>query len=171
MSTHRLRLKTIKPKTFNFRVLSNSFHSQTLPINVFILPYLTRFKLFQNHDHIQNEYSFAESRTFSTLPAATTIRDFALNNTIPEPSLPPALPPKRSRSVKLSATPPPPPPPISPKPSMQQSLIHEPSAVITSTPVKTNDQDKLQSNSRKTSIVIVDKDVLAANNVSYYPLL
>lgn len=106
------------------------------------------------------------------------MRDFALNNMLPEPAVPPALPPKRSRSIKLSSTPPPPaPPPISPKPlvttttttttNLQQSLTHEPS-VITSTPVKADDQDKLQQNPRKTSIIIVDKDVYATNNVSYF---
>nr|XP_033323203.1 guanine nucleotide-releasing factor 2-like isoform X5 [Megalopta genalis]XP_033323204.1 guanine nucleotide-releasing factor 2-like isoform X6 [Megalopta genalis] len=47
-------------------------------------------------------------------------------------SLPPALPPKRSRSIKSNATP----PPISPKPTVSMQSIHTIDPVVTSTPVK-----------------------------------
>lgn len=47
-------------------------------------------------------------------------------------SLPPALPPKRSRSIKSNATP----PPISPKPTISMQSIHTVEPIITSTPVK-----------------------------------
>lgn len=47
-------------------------------------------------------------------------------------SLPPALPPKRSRSIKSNATP----PPISPKPTISMQSIHTIEPIVTSTPVK-----------------------------------
>ncbi|XP_076161527.1 C3G guanyl-nucleotide exchange factor isoform X5 [Ptiloglossa arizonensis] len=47
-------------------------------------------------------------------------------------SLPPALPPKRSRSIKSNATP----PPISPKPTISMQSIHTMDPIVTSTPVK-----------------------------------
>ncbi|XP_078044490.1 C3G guanyl-nucleotide exchange factor isoform X5 [Augochlora pura] len=50
-------------------------------------------------------------------------------------SLPPALPPKRSRSIKSNATP----PPISPKPTVSMQSIHTIDPVVTSTPVKTEE--------------------------------
>nr|XP_031836848.1 guanine nucleotide-releasing factor 2 isoform X5 [Nomia melanderi] len=50
-------------------------------------------------------------------------------------SLPPALPPKRSRSIKTNATP----PPISPKPTISMQSIHTIDPIVTSTPVKTEE--------------------------------
>lgn len=47
-------------------------------------------------------------------------------------SLPPALPPKRSRSIKSNVTP----PPISPKPTSSMQSIHTIDPIVTSTPVK-----------------------------------
>lgn len=47
-------------------------------------------------------------------------------------SLPPALPPKRSRSIKSNATP----PPISPKPTISMQSIHTIEPIVTSTPMK-----------------------------------
>ncbi|XP_050458611.1 guanine nucleotide-releasing factor 2 isoform X3 [Cataglyphis hispanica] len=47
-------------------------------------------------------------------------------------SLPPALPPKRSRSIKSNATP----PPISPKPTISMQSIHNSDPLVTSTPLK-----------------------------------
>ncbi|KZC11989.1 Guanine nucleotide-releasing factor 2 [Dufourea novaeangliae] len=50
-------------------------------------------------------------------------------------SLPPALPPKRSRSIKSNATP----PPISPKPTISMQSINTIDPVVTSTPVKSEE--------------------------------
>lgn len=47
-------------------------------------------------------------------------------------SLPPALPPKRSRSIKSNATP----PPMSPKPTISMQSIHNSDPLVTSTPLK-----------------------------------
>ncbi|XP_018300502.1 guanine nucleotide-releasing factor 2 isoform X10 [Mycetomoellerius zeteki] len=50
-------------------------------------------------------------------------------------SLPPALPPKRSRSIKSNITP----PPISPKPTISMQNIHNADPLVTSTPLKTEE--------------------------------
>lgn len=50
-------------------------------------------------------------------------------------SLPPALPPKRSRSIKSNATP----PPISPKPTISMQSIHNSDPLVTSTPLKSEE--------------------------------
>lgn len=50
-------------------------------------------------------------------------------------SLPPALPPKRSRSIKSSATP----PPISPKPTISMQNINNSEPIMTSTPLKSEE--------------------------------
>ncbi|XP_077267842.1 C3G guanyl-nucleotide exchange factor isoform X9 [Temnothorax americanus] len=50
-------------------------------------------------------------------------------------SLPPALPPKRSRSIKSNLTP----PPISPKPTISMQSIHKSDPIVTSTPLKTEE--------------------------------
>ncbi|KMQ94858.1 guanine nucleotide-releasing factor 2-like protein [Lasius niger] len=70
----------------------------------------------------------------SSLSVTTTPSSIeATNNS----SLPPALPPKRSRSIKSNATP----PPISPKPtiSMQSISIHNSDPLVTSTPLKSEE--------------------------------
>ncbi|KAK9307721.1 hypothetical protein QLX08_001976 [Tetragonisca angustula] len=65
------------------------------------------------------------SNTFITMtPSVTEVA----NNS----SLPPALPPKRSRSIKSNVTP----PPISPKPTSSMQSIHTIDPIVTSTPVK-----------------------------------
>jgi len=61
-------------------------------------------------------------------PAPTFVSVDATNNS----SLPPALPPKRSRSIKSNSTP----PPISPKPTISMQNIHNPEPLVTSTPLK-----------------------------------
>ncbi|XP_016838232.1 guanine nucleotide-releasing factor 2 isoform X3 [Nasonia vitripennis] len=103
------------------------------------------------------------SHTFSMAP---TIREIANDS-----SLPPALPPKRSRSVKPNATP----PPISPKPatttatSMQNMHIgsgnHE-SIIATSTPVKAPRESTESLISAHTPIVIDKKEIGPANSVT-----
>lgn len=50
-------------------------------------------------------------------------------------SLPPALPPKRSRSIKSNITP----PPISPKPTISMQSIHNSDSLVTSTPLKSEE--------------------------------
>ncbi|XP_033228972.1 guanine nucleotide-releasing factor 2 [Belonocnema kinseyi] len=49
--------------------------------------------------------------------------------------LPPALPPKRSRSIKSKVTP----PPISPKPTVSMQSVHIPETISASTPLKIED--------------------------------
>lgn len=56
----------------------------------------------------------------------------ALVETTNNSSLPPALPPKRSRSIKSNVTP----PPISPKPTISMQSIHNTEPLVTSTPLK-----------------------------------
>lgn len=50
-------------------------------------------------------------------------------------SLPPALPPKRSRSIKSNITP----PPISPKPTISMQSIHNSDPIVASTALKTEE--------------------------------
>ncbi|XP_018059782.1 PREDICTED: guanine nucleotide-releasing factor 2 isoform X9 [Atta colombica] len=67
----------------------------------------------------------------SSLSITTTPSLVETNNS----SLPPALPPKRSRSIKSNITP----PPISPKPTISMQSIHNSDPLVTSTPLKTEE--------------------------------
>ncbi|KAL0126920.1 hypothetical protein PUN28_005330 [Cardiocondyla obscurior] len=75
----------------------------------------------------------------SSLSVTTTPSSVETTN---HSSLPPALPPKRSRSIKSNITP----PPISPKPTVSMQSIHNSDSIVTSTPLKTEEpvyvQDK-----------------------------
>ncbi|KAG5322566.1 C3G factor, partial [Pseudoatta argentina] len=68
----------------------------------------------------------------SSLSVTTTP---SLIETTNNSSLPPALPPKRSRSIKSNITP----PPISPKPTISMQNIHNSDPLVTSTPLKTEE--------------------------------
>ncbi|XP_014478235.1 PREDICTED: guanine nucleotide-releasing factor 2 isoform X5 [Dinoponera quadriceps] len=73
-----------------------------------------------------------DSSSVSVTTAPTLVE--ATNNS----SLPPALPPKRSRSIKSNATP----PPISPKPTVSMQNIHHSAEplVVASTPLKPTEE-------------------------------
>ncbi|XP_025988207.1 guanine nucleotide-releasing factor 2 isoform X9 [Solenopsis invicta] len=68
----------------------------------------------------------------SSLSVTTTP---SLVETTNNSSLPPALPPKRSRSIKSNITP----PPISPKPTISMQSIHNSDPLVTSTPLKSEE--------------------------------
>ncbi|XP_072752997.1 guanine nucleotide-releasing factor 2 isoform X5 [Anoplolepis gracilipes] len=68
----------------------------------------------------------------SSLSVTTTPSSIETTN---NSSLPPALPPKRSRSIKSNATP----PPISPKPTISMQSIHNLDSLVTSTPLKSEE--------------------------------
>ncbi|XP_051154392.1 guanine nucleotide-releasing factor 2 isoform X5 [Leptopilina boulardi] len=59
----------------------------------------------------------------------------SIKEVVTNSSLPPALPPKRSRSMKSNVTP----PPISPKPTVSMQSIHKPETISTSSPLKIED--------------------------------
>ncbi|XP_011500436.1 PREDICTED: guanine nucleotide-releasing factor 2 [Ceratosolen solmsi marchali] len=91
------------------------------------------------------------SHAFTMVP---TIREI-----VNDSSVPPALPPKRSRSVKASATP----PPVSPKPAapgMQSPHVGSLDPIITSTPVKAEEPISYSP------LSFDKKEILNANNVS-----
>ncbi|XP_011630557.1 guanine nucleotide-releasing factor 2 isoform X6 [Pogonomyrmex barbatus] len=69
----------------------------------------------------------SSSLSVTTTPSSVE----ATNNS----SLPPALPPKRSRSIKSNITP----PPISPKPTISMQNIHNSDPIVTSTPLKSEE--------------------------------
>ncbi|EFN67862.1 Guanine nucleotide-releasing factor 2 [Camponotus floridanus] len=69
----------------------------------------------------------SSSLSMTTTPSSIE----ATNNS----SLPPALPPKRSRSIKSNVTP----PPISPKPTISMQSIHNSDSLVTSTPLKSEE--------------------------------
>ncbi|KYQ57485.1 Guanine nucleotide-releasing factor 2, partial [Trachymyrmex zeteki] len=81
--------------------------------------------------HDNSKY-YSISRIFSSLSVTTTP---SLVETTNNSSLPPALPPKRSRSIKSNITP----PPISPKPTISMQNIHNADPLVTSTPLKTEE--------------------------------
>lgn len=62
--------------------------------------------------------------------ANSALLDFTNNS-----SLPPALPPKRSRSVRINTTP----PPVSPKPMIDTQIVNILNDVVTSTPIKSEE--------------------------------
>ncbi|XP_023288342.1 guanine nucleotide-releasing factor 2 isoform X2 [Orussus abietinus] len=64
--------------------------------------------------------------------SGSTAMGSALREITNNSSLPPALPPKRSRSIRSNTTP----PPISPKPIFNTQSIHTSDSVVSSTPVK-----------------------------------
>ncbi|XP_043276526.1 guanine nucleotide-releasing factor 2 isoform X3 [Venturia canescens] len=66
-----------------------------------------------------------------SISMSPTIKEIP-NNTI---QLPPALPPKRSRSIKSNSTP----PPVSPKPTISMHNISSPDPITTSSPIKLED--------------------------------
>ena len=82
----------------------------------------------------------------------------ALRELANDSSLPPALPPKRSRSVKPSAATP---PPISPKPAniVMQTSIHADHPLITSTPVKAAPEEPV-------TVIMDKKNDVSTNNVT-----
>ncbi|XP_043475353.1 guanine nucleotide-releasing factor 2 isoform X2 [Leptopilina heterotoma] len=63
----------------------------------------------------------------------------SIKEVVSNSSLPPALPPKRSRSMKSNVTP----PPISPKPTVSMQTIHKPETISTSTPLKIEDSKSI----------------------------
>ncbi|XP_024881447.1 guanine nucleotide-releasing factor 2 isoform X9 [Temnothorax curvispinosus] len=94
----------------------------------------------------QHEMSLttAQSCSFMTHTVTTLHDSSSLSTTATTPSsvettnnssLPPALPPKRSRSIKSNLTP----PPISPKPTISMQSIHKSDPIVTSTPLKTEE--------------------------------
>jgi Rap guanine nucleotide exchange factor 1 len=85
---------------------------------------------------------------------APTIREIVNDSAVP-----PALPPKRSRSVKASATP----PPVSPKPTAagtQSPYLGSLDPIVTSTPVKAEEPVA------HSPLALDKKEVLNANNVT-----
>ncbi|XP_012228703.1 guanine nucleotide-releasing factor 2 isoform X4 [Linepithema humile] len=77
-----------------------------------------------------------DSSSLSMTPAPTLVSVDATNNS----SLPPALPPKRSRSIKSNSTP----PPISPKPTISMQSINNSDPLVTSTPLKPDEPAHVQ---------------------------
>jgi len=75
--------------------------------------------------------------SLSMTPAPTFVSVDATNN---NSSLPPALPPKRSRSIKSNSTP----PPISPKPTISMQSIRNTEPLVTSTPLKLEEPAHVQ---------------------------
>ncbi|XP_076755650.1 C3G guanyl-nucleotide exchange factor isoform X4 [Xylocopa sonorina] len=117
----------------------------------------------------QHEMALTTTQSYSFMAhTVSTLHDNSNTSTTMAPteiannsSLPPALPPKRSRSIKSNVTP----PPVSPKPTISMQNIHTMEPIVTSTPVKAEEPGCVHDKKEVTSSTPVKLNNVASETI------